>query len=193
MSNLLQPELLHTMQICILNHLQKWIFHLMKAHQRLDKYNALWFSVPAYHDLTPKTESYEDVTECSRNEMKENSRYQPGVVTRLCEEEAPLSVPYSIAQLTAHRHCQTSICMLDMNLMMMQHWATWKMRCVVVTASKIFSYFGEPAKRRRQTPIPWERSLWRSQRYPTKQILKLGCSPRSSRKWMPGGIISVTG
>jgi hypothetical protein len=35
------------------DHLQKWIFHFMKMHERLDKYNAIWLSVPAYHDLTP--------------------------------------------------------------------------------------------------------------------------------------------
>jgi len=54
-SNLLKPDLLHTMQIGMLDHLQKWVFHFMKMHKWLDKYNAIWLSVPAYHDLTPKT------------------------------------------------------------------------------------------------------------------------------------------
>jgi hypothetical protein len=49
-----KPDLLHTMQIGILDHLQNWIFHFMKTHERLDKYNAICISVPAYHDLTPK-------------------------------------------------------------------------------------------------------------------------------------------
>jgi hypothetical protein len=53
-SDLPKPDLLHTMQIGMLDHLQKWIFHFMKTHERLDKYNAIWLSVPAYHDLTPK-------------------------------------------------------------------------------------------------------------------------------------------
>jgi hypothetical protein len=30
------------MQIGMLDHLQKWIFHFMKMHERLDKYNATW-------------------------------------------------------------------------------------------------------------------------------------------------------
>jgi len=54
MSDLPKPELLHTMPIGMLDHLQKWIFHFMKTHKLLDKYNAIWLSVPAYDDLTPK-------------------------------------------------------------------------------------------------------------------------------------------
>jgi hypothetical protein len=45
------------MQIDMLAHIQNWIFHFMKTHERLAKYNAIWFSEPAYHDLTPKTKS----------------------------------------------------------------------------------------------------------------------------------------
>jgi hypothetical protein len=35
----------------MLDHLQKWIFHFMKTHERLNKYNAIWLSLPAYHNL----------------------------------------------------------------------------------------------------------------------------------------------
>jgi len=68
-SDLPKPDLLHTMQIGMLDHLQKWIFHFMKTHERLDKYNALWLSVPAYHDLTPKNKSYEEVSQWNGKEM----------------------------------------------------------------------------------------------------------------------------
>jgi len=47
MSNLLKPDLLHTMQISMFDHLQKWIFHCMKTPEWLNKYNAIWSSVPA--------------------------------------------------------------------------------------------------------------------------------------------------
>jgi hypothetical protein len=43
------------MQIGMLDNLQKWIFHIMKIHERHDKYNAILLAMPAYHDLTPKT------------------------------------------------------------------------------------------------------------------------------------------
>jgi hypothetical protein len=48
------PDRLHIMQIGILDHLRKWIFHLMKMHKLLDKYKAISLSMPACHDLTPK-------------------------------------------------------------------------------------------------------------------------------------------
>jgi hypothetical protein len=81
-SDLPKPDLLHTTQIGMLDHLQKWIFHFMKTHKRLDKYNAIWLFVPAYHDLTPKNESYEEVSQWNGKEMKEMSRYLLGVVTQ---------------------------------------------------------------------------------------------------------------
>ena len=70
------------MQIGMLDHLQKSIFHFMKTQERLDKYNAIWLSVPAYHDLTPKDKSYEEVSQWNGREMNEMSRYLLGVVTQ---------------------------------------------------------------------------------------------------------------
>jgi len=58
------------MQIGMLDQLQKWIFHFMKMHKRLEKYNAIWFAVHAYHDLTPKNQSYEDVSQWNGKYMK---------------------------------------------------------------------------------------------------------------------------
>jgi len=51
------------MQISILGHIQKLIFHFMKMHKQVNKYNAIWLSVPAYYDLTPKNKSYGKVAE----------------------------------------------------------------------------------------------------------------------------------
>ena len=77
-----KPDLLPTMQIGMLDHLQNWIFHFMKTQDRLDKYNAIWLSVPAYHDLTPKNKSYDEVSQWNEKEMKEMSRDLLGVVTQ---------------------------------------------------------------------------------------------------------------
>ena len=60
-SDLPKPDLLHTVQISILDHCPKWIYHFMNTHQWLNKYNAIWLSVPADNNLTPKNESYEEV------------------------------------------------------------------------------------------------------------------------------------
>ena len=81
-SDLPKPHLLRARQIGILDHLQKWIFHFMKTHERLDRYNAIRLSVPAYHDLRPKNKSYEDVSQRNGKEMKVMSRYMHGVVTQ---------------------------------------------------------------------------------------------------------------
>jgi hypothetical protein len=64
-----KPDLLHTIQIGMLDHLQKWMFHFMKTHKWLDKYNGIWLSMPAYHDLTRKNKSYEDVSQWNGKEM----------------------------------------------------------------------------------------------------------------------------
>jgi hypothetical protein len=72
-SDLAKPDLLHIMQISMLDHLQNSIFHFMKRHEWLDKYNAIWLSVPAYHDLTPKIKSYEEVSQWNGKEMKQMS------------------------------------------------------------------------------------------------------------------------
>ena len=93
MSDLLKPALLHTMLISMLDHLQKWIFHFMKTHEPLQKCNAIWLSVPAYHDLTPITKSYEEVSQWNGKEMKEMSRYLLGVVTQSLQEGSPTQRP----------------------------------------------------------------------------------------------------
>jgi hypothetical protein len=93
MSGLPKRDLLHTNLIGMLDHLQMCIFHIMKTHERLDKYNAIWLSVPAYHDLTPINKSSEEVSQWNGKERKEMSRYLGGVVTSLYEAEAPLHVP----------------------------------------------------------------------------------------------------
>jgi len=81
-SNLSKPDHLPTMQIGMLDHLQKWIFHFIKMDQQLDKYNAISFSVPAYHDLISKKKSYEEVSQWNGKEMKKMSRYLLGVITQ---------------------------------------------------------------------------------------------------------------
>jgi hypothetical protein len=95
--NLPKPDLLHTMQRGIFDHPQKWILHVMMMPERLDKYNALRLSVPCYHDLTPNTHSYEELSQWNGKEMKEMTRYLLGVVTQSLQGGNPVQSPYSIA------------------------------------------------------------------------------------------------
>jgi len=89
MSDLPKPDLLHTMHIGMFDPLQKWIFHFMKRHERLHKYNAISLSVPAYHNLTPNNMSYEEVSQWNGKEMKEMRRYLLGVLTQLLRGRSP--------------------------------------------------------------------------------------------------------
>ena len=88
-SYLPKPDLLHPMQIGMLDDLLKWIFHFMRTHKRLDKFNVIRLSVPAYHDITPKTKSYEEVSQWNGKEMKEMSRYLLGVVSKSLRGGSP--------------------------------------------------------------------------------------------------------
>jgi hypothetical protein len=77
----------------MLDHLQKWIFLFMKTYKRLDKYNAIWLLVPAYHNFTPKTKPYEKVSQWNGQEMKEIRRYLLGVVTQSLRGGSPAQHP----------------------------------------------------------------------------------------------------
>jgi len=93
MIDLPKPDLLHTIQIGMLDHIQKWILHFMKTHEQLDKYNAIWLSVPAFHNLTPKNKSYEDVFQWNGRKMKEMSQYLLGVITQCLRGGSPTQCP----------------------------------------------------------------------------------------------------
>jgi hypothetical protein len=81
------------MQIGMLDHLQKWILHFMKMHERLNRYNAIWLSVPGYHDLTSKNKSYREVSQWDGKKIKEMSRYLCGVVTQSLPWGSPAQHP----------------------------------------------------------------------------------------------------
>jgi len=49
--------------------------------------------VPAYHDLTPKNKSYEEVSQWNGKEMKEMTRYLQGVVTQSLRGGSPTQSP----------------------------------------------------------------------------------------------------
>jgi hypothetical protein len=81
------------MLIGMLDYLQKLIFHFKKTDERVDKYDAIWLPVPAYHDLTPTNKSYEDVSQWNGKEVKEMSRYLLGGVTQPLPGGSPAQSP----------------------------------------------------------------------------------------------------
>jgi len=54
LANVSKPNLLNTIQICMLDHLGIYHFHFMPTFQLLDKYNAIRLSEPAYNNLILK-------------------------------------------------------------------------------------------------------------------------------------------
>jgi len=61
----------------------------MKTHKQLDKYNSILFSLPVHHDLTPKTNSYEGVSQWNGKGIEGMSRYLDGVVTQSAQGGSP--------------------------------------------------------------------------------------------------------
>jgi len=91
--DLLNLDLLHTMQIGMLVHLQQWIFHLIKTYEQLDNYDAIWLYMSTYNDLTPKHKSNEEFSQCNRKEIKEMSQYLLEVVTQSLRGGDPTQSP----------------------------------------------------------------------------------------------------
>jgi hypothetical protein len=77
------------MQIGQLGHIQMWSLHFLKTQERLNKYNAIWLSVPAYHDLTPKNKSHEEVSQWNGKETMIMNRYLLGVVPQTLQAGSP--------------------------------------------------------------------------------------------------------
>jgi len=61
----------------------------MKTHKWLDKYNAIWLSLPAYHNLTPQYKSHEELSRWNGKKTKEMSRYLLEVVTESLRGGSP--------------------------------------------------------------------------------------------------------
>jgi len=75
--------------------------------------STIWLSVPAYHDLTPKNQSYEELAQWNGKEMREMSQYWLWVETQSLQGGSPAQSPifnHSIectwALLEFHMHAQ---------------------------------------------------------------------------------------
>jgi hypothetical protein len=65
----------------------------MKTHERLDKYNAIRLSLPAYHDLPLKNKSQEEVSQWTGKKMEETSQYLLEFVTQSLQGGNPAQCP----------------------------------------------------------------------------------------------------
>ena len=74
-SDLPKPDLLHTMQIGMLKHLLGWLQDFLKQHKRLEQFNDIWLSVPAYLDMSKPRCAYEEVSRWNGGEIKTMTRF----------------------------------------------------------------------------------------------------------------------
>jgi hypothetical protein len=170
------------MQIGILDYLEKWIFYFMKTHARLDKYNALWLSMPAYHDLTPKTKSNKEVSQRNGKEMKDMSGYLLGVVTQSLRRGIPAQRPIFNRAI----ECTRSLLELYMYALYKYHDdATLSYMedafCHFHTFKDVF-LLGRASKNAMSKANALRTELVKKQRLTRKQTPKLGCRPRSGAK-----------
>jgi len=104
-SNLPNYNLLHSMQFGMLDHLQMWSFHLVKRYEQLDNCNAIRLSVPANHVLTLTMSHMKKCLNGMGRRWRKWADTCFELETSLYEVEAPLNVPCTIVQLSAHGHC----------------------------------------------------------------------------------------
>jgi hypothetical protein len=77
----------------MLEHLEKFIFHFIKMLKQLNKYNAVWLSVPAYHNLILQNKSFEEIPQWQENAMNEMSQYLLIVATQSLRGRSPTQRP----------------------------------------------------------------------------------------------------
>lgn len=88
-SDLPKPDLLHTMQIGMLKHLLGWLQEFLKQHKRLDQFNDIWLSVPAYLDMSKPRCAYEEVSRWNGGEIKTMTRFLVGVTRNALRNPNP--------------------------------------------------------------------------------------------------------
>ena len=114
-SDLPKPDLLHTMQIGMLKHLLGWLQDFLKQHKRLDLFNDIWLSVPAYLDMSKPRCAYEEVSRWNGGEIKTMTRFLVGVTRNaLRNPNAAQKAPFETAVectrslVEFYMYCQTT-------------------------------------------------------------------------------------
>ena len=77
------------MQIGMLKHLLRWLQDFLKQHKRLELFNNIWLSVPAYLDMSKSRCAYEEVSRWNGGEIKTITRYLVGVTRNALQNPAP--------------------------------------------------------------------------------------------------------
>ena len=89
-SELPKPDLLHTMQIGMLKRLLGWLQDFLKYHKRLELFNDIWLSVPAFLEMSKPRCAYEEVSRWNGKEIKTMTRFLVGVTRNALRDPSPI-------------------------------------------------------------------------------------------------------
>jgi hypothetical protein len=163
----------------------------METHERLDNYNAIWLSVPAYHDPTPKKKSHEEICQWNGKEMKEMSRYLLGVVTQTLQggnsAQHPIfkcaSVyPQALSEFNMYTRYK---CQDDATLSYLKH----AFHCFQTFRDVLL--LGRAGNQAQAKANSLRTELMQKRMVDKEHMLKLERCPRSTAKLTPCGIISA--
>jgi Plavaka transposase len=69
-TNLVTPDVLHTVYLGILKHMMDWIVGFLEYHKLMDRFNKLWLRVPPYPGLLQFGKPYTAISQWQGKEMK---------------------------------------------------------------------------------------------------------------------------
>lgn len=98
-----KPDLLHCLQLGVLDHMLGWVMDFLREQGRATLFNQLWVSIPQYQDMVRPAKAYEEVVQWQGKEIKTMSRFllacfaaaldsSPNNATRQSFDEAILCV-----------------------------------------------------------------------------------------------------
>jgi hypothetical protein len=88
-ADLPKPDLLHTMHLGMLAHLLAWLQSFLKEHQRLERFNNVWLSVPAYRTMSAPGKAYREISHWTGKELKKMSTFLLAVLRNALNGSTP--------------------------------------------------------------------------------------------------------
>jgi hypothetical protein len=65
-----KPDLLHTIYIGVLKHAMEWLEGFLSKYHRMERFDGIWKSSPAYLDIPSPTKAYSEVSQWTGKEMR---------------------------------------------------------------------------------------------------------------------------
>jgi hypothetical protein len=69
------PDLLHTIYIGMVEHMMKWCISFLKKYDRMELFDRIWKTLPAYDTMTRPTKAYSEVKQWAGKDMRRFLKY----------------------------------------------------------------------------------------------------------------------